>query len=249
MGSLAVKRVNFCLLAPALIVLLLQIFSWPNHALANSSTIPAAPPIQLIPGATKSWIAARSLQNGVPTSILQFSYPGTKAEIESFYKKKRLKKPIYIKNTAQLLIVAYEENAYFYSISAIQQNTGVQPLINGKIVVSKLSTKAKQLTHHTTRLPLLPGSDIISRTESADGEIMTETLMIQNQHSKEANYRYFKQQLEKLGWYKSNEESVRNMAASQKISYEQGEQSMQITLFPLQKTTSGRTGILVHWQK
>ena len=73
--------------------------------------------------------------------------------------------------------------------------------------------------------------------------------MIQNQHSKEENYRYFKQQLEKLGWHKGIEESVRDMAASQKISYEQGEQNMQITLFPLQKTTSGRTGILVHWQK
>lgn len=228
-----------------LIISILLIFSV-TQVLAKGLEIPSPPKIRLMPDAQSSWVAPRMLQNGVPMSILQFSYPGSMASIESYYKEYRVNKPINIELRGNETVIAYEENGYFYSIHI--SNTGDNSRVgtHGKIVATKLT---QAITPPDTELPVMPGSHIINKINALDGNTDSETLMLSNHHSREANYRYLEQSLKQQGWIKSVAASVVNTAASQQLVYEMNNQSLQITLFPLQKITDGRTGILIHWLK
>lgn len=216
-----------------------------GKASGKNIVIPELPAPQIIPKAQSSWIAKRILQNGVPMSILQFNYSGSAQQVADYYQQYRANKPVDITSKDNTINIGYEENGFFYSIQV--NNSATNSNAQGSIVTSKLLTTPPPLP--STALPLLSGSTIISQTNSIDGTVNAETLMVSNHHSREANYRYFNQQLKQRGWKKNIETTISNTTASQELIYQLDKQSLQITLFPLQKTTDGLTGILIHWLK
>ncbi|HEY9135121.1 MAG TPA: hypothetical protein VIM85_04960 [Pseudomonadales bacterium] len=224
----------------------IQFIAGAAHVLAKELEIPPPPKIQLMPGAQSSWIAPRMLQNGIPMSILQFSYPSSVASIESYYKEYRANKAINIEHLGSKTVIAYEENGYFYSIHISNTDDNGHLGTNGQIVATKLT---QAISPARTALPVMPGSHIISKTNALDGNTDSETLMLSNHHSMQANYRYMDQNLKQQGWIKSVEASAADAAASQQLVYDKNTQSLQVTLFPLQKITDGHTGILIHWVK
>lgn len=215
-----------------------------GKASGKNIPIPELPAPHIIPKAQSRWIAKRILQNGVPMSILQFSYSGTAQQVADYYQQYRANKPVNITSKDNAINIGYEENGFFYSIQV--NNSTTNSNTQGSIVTSKRLTTPPP---PSTDLPLISGSTIISQTNSIDGTISAETLMVSNHHSREANYRYFNQQLKQRGWEKTFETSISNTATSQELIYQLSKQSLQITLFPLQNTTDGRTGILIHWLK
>lgn len=215
-----------------------------NTAFATNSSIPELPEPYIMPDAKASWIARQFLHNDTPMSILEFSYPGSLQQVAAHYENHLSGKPALIELKDKHLKITYEENGHIVSVQLISAGN---KLSKGKIVTSK--PRDFQSRQAKTDLPLISGSTIISKTQSIDGKTSSETLMVTNFHSREANYRYLKQELKKKGWEKGREKITGNSKASHEIFFERGSQNLQITLFPLHKFTNGNTGILIHWLK
>ena len=215
-----------------------------NELMAKNFSIPSLPEPHIISGAHASWIARQILHNDVPMNIIQFTYPGPAKEVADHYKEYLSGKPALIELENNKLSVIYEESGNIISVQIF--NSGAH-FSEGKIITSKIPDKSP--TPLRTDIPLMCGSTIISKTQSIDGSVNSETLMISNYHSRETNYRYFEQQLLKNGWQIGQANITRTIDASQQISFVQGSKKLQITLFPLQKNTNGNTGILIHLLK
>ena len=215
-----------------------------NIACATSASIPELPTPYIMPNANAHWVARQILHNDTPMSILEFTYPGTPQEVSEHYKKRLSGKPALIELKDKDLNITYEESGHIVSVQL--QGIG-NKLSKGKIITSKPGDF--QPPQHSTELPLINGSTIISKTQSIDGKTRSETIMVANFHSMEANSRYFERELMKKGWRKGKKTLTGNVKASQEVLFELGSQNLQITLFPLQKFTNGNTGILIHWLK
>lgn len=235
---------------PGFLVLCLLMNTF-SAALASDANIAAITLKNVMPEAQKIWVAKNITQNGMPMSILSFSIEASLGDVENFYKKRQAGAPVYIEHDKESSVVAYQEDDCFFSIRLKEEkNTFSQRTVTqGQIVATRLDTVPTIVADNKVDIPLLPNSKVISRMESDESNTHAVTLLLSNNHSKEANYRYFNKKLEQEGWQKASEAGTSNSLASHIVTYTFGLQSMQVTFFPLQNSLAERTGVLVHWLK
>lgn len=153
-------------------------------------------------GMTTKLIGEGIKHNGIVADFLIFSYPGAPDEIVDFYKaqwrsglNEGQQGPIVDRMQDWQLISRVEQGHLFL----VQVRRGTAGSAEGYLSVRSLEsfTRAVRLPE---KFPALPGSQVVSVTESTDGGRRATTFIITNHQSIDGNSRFFVEQASRMGW-------------------------------------------------
>jgi hypothetical protein len=144
------------------------------------------------------------IQNGLPMQMKQFSTDSSIAQLLAFYKqrwsdtsKKQDNVPSYLeKRVGEWYILSKMENEKSVVVQARKAKQGT---IEGYISVTDMSRISKP-NRWTREFPRMPGTQLISNTESVDKGRVAYTLILSNDHSVSDNNGYYRESMHNDGW-------------------------------------------------
>lgn len=153
------------------------------------------------PGSQWSWVGRQMVVDGAPMSIKTFQYKGAESELISHFENvwKTQGHGAFRRNKIGPKQILSHETADFYT--TIQYEIE-RDLITGTITVSTPLNQPVRKSKPFLKKP--PGSTLISRIESDDYGVYSESQTLLSQKSVKFNARYFANQLKNKGWVTIN---------------------------------------------
>jgi len=140
--------------------------------------------------------------NGVVADVLIFSYPGGPDEIVDFYQTHwraglTEDQPGFILDHMQeWQLISRVEQGHLFLVQVRQGRTGGA---EGYLSVRSLESFTG-VVRLPEKFPALPGSHVVSVTESIDGGRRAKTFIVTNHQSIDGNSRFFVEQASRMGW-------------------------------------------------
>lgn len=221
----------------------LYLFCVELQAKARDPLQVALPDLQVIPGATWTWVGQNMAYNGVPMSIKMFEFQGSERQVEHFYTslwKSKGHGQSHAKDMGKYRIIGHTLRGYYASV----QYAEVEGTVKGKLVVTQVQLQSKR--RNKIGVPKPPSSKILSRVESLDGKRRAETVTFESTKGVDFNRRYYENQLKRTSW-----SLVYERGTPRKLSvrhYQKGASLMQVTCKLLPGARRG-SHIVVHHLK
>lgn len=192
------------------------------------------------PGAKWSWVGRQMVVDGAPMSIKTFQYSGAEADLISHFENvwKTQGHGAFRRNKIGPKQILSHETAEFYT--TVQYEIG-KDLITGTISVSTPLNQPPRKSKPFLKKP--PGSTLISRIESDDYGVYSESQTLLSQKSVKFNARYFANQLKNKGWVKINNQCDSSSCVSH---YQSALGQLQISIKDIPGTHGNDSRILIH---
>ncbi|CBL45128.1 Hypothetical protein HDN1F_15450 [gamma proteobacterium HdN1] len=241
MNTLAVKAPQYKTLS---IVLLACLCLLAPHAFAAKDpltiTYPDIPPP---PGSEWSWVGRQMIVDGTPMSIKVFNFNGTEAELiqhfENFWKT-------FGHGTFGRTALG---NKRMLTHHTAEYYTTVQYQWDGKQFTGSIALSRPDMAKPVPRkLPIKspPGTTVMSRIESNDLGIFSDSITLLSNRSQSFNVSYYAAQLINDGWTQIAK-SCSDTGCNLQFQSIQGQ--LQISIKDLPGTHGKQSRILVHWIK
>lgn len=192
------------------------------------------------PGAQWSWVGRQMVVDGAPMSIKTFQYTGAEKELISHFENvwKTQGHGAFRRNKIGPKQILSHETADFYT--TVQYEIG-NDLITGTITVSTPLNQPLRKSKPFLKKP--HGSTLISRIESDDYGVYSESQTLLSQKSVKFNARYFANHLRSKGWVTINNQCDSDSCVSH---YQSALGQLQISIKDIPGSHGNGSRILIH---
>ncbi len=203
------------------------------------------PIIEIMPEMNAEWVAEQIVYNGIPMSIKNFKSTKTVKEVVEFYKDHWRNQGADEINQ-QTKTIGTEIDGYYYSVQVEKMGLGSEGTMT--VTPALLDSDRVQISSETS-FPFAPDSQIISRVESIDLGIKSETIMAINQRSVSNNESWLNIELSGQGWKRLEVDTAVNSQQNQLVTFQRGKEMCQVTVIGDDPKFKGSSIILVNWTK
>lgn len=202
------------------------------------------PLIKVMPEMDVEWVAEQILYNGIPMSIQNFKTTKPAMEVIEYYKD-QWENRVAEETVQQIKTIGTEIDGYYFSVQIQELGLGTQ----GTLTVTPSLNSHRVQASNNTEFPLIPDSLVISKIESMDRGVQSETLIAVNKDSVIDNENWLSIELVNQGWQRQENDTSISIQQNQPITYQRGKQLCQITLIGDDPRFQGSSMILVNWTK
>ncbi len=160
-----------------------------------------------------SWVGKHIVQNGMPMQILQLQSSLPQAELLRFYRQewqafhKPGERSSITRDVGEWRMLSTLVDAH-HIVLQLKREAGQ---LTGFLSAIPLDTRTEQ-SSITKQFPRQNGSQLISSTESNDGNAKATTLILQNRYSLRDSHNFYKTALQRKGWKLSRSDVSRGTA-------------------------------------
>jgi len=165
-------------------------------------------------------------------------------DVLEFYKEQWGDK-VSLQKLQQVETLGAKIDGYYYSIQI--QSMGLSS--QGTLTVTPSLDSDSVKPNNETEFPLFPDSMVVTKVESTDRDVRSETIISVNQESVSDNENWINVELTNQGWKR---ERINSSIAKQKNlpkTFQKGNQICQITIVGDDPQFKGSTMVLVNWIK
>ena len=201
------------------------------------------PTLEVIPGAQSQWVGRQMAHNGMPMSVRMFTFPGTEAEVQKYYRtlfKSKGHGESQHRNLGEYRVIGYELRGYIYSVQYRQ----IGRVVEGKLTVTPAPGRFRN--NKKTKMAVAPGCQVLNKVESLDFGKRSETLTLTCQKALNSLEYFYLSHFEREEW-----SLIRKSYGSKGVvlDYQRGSSTVQVTLNQFTQKNKRLVNILINWIK
>lgn len=240
------RWVDMLIVVAFVVLLLLLLLNRPANATGDEDPLAdEMPVVALMPEMRGNWVARRMAYNGVPMSIRSFSSKRSAEDVIQYYESRwKTFTGAHIQRSRAdgMETLGVRSDGYYYTVQVRDDGANAQ----GNLVVTRDLQKAKPDIE--TDFPLVPGTEVLVKTESLDVGKRAETVVALSERSVASVSRWMDSELRRGGWTKQDFGPT-TRGPERVMQYQKGAELCQVTLVANSPLRDGHTSVLVNWIK
>lgn len=203
------------------------------------------PVLNIMPGMHAEWVARKMIYNGIPMSIRSFSVTSSASTVIHYYASRWKDKGAAIvahSRTGEFDVIGVGYGRFYDSVQVRDVEGGAEGVL---VVTRSLESSAYEFS---SKFPLPPETELLTKIESIDAGVRAETLLVKNHQSVNFNAVWMTTTLRRQSWRLQSTESPA-VGRRRQLSFQKGSQRCQVTISAQADRADAGAVILVNWVK
>lgn len=203
------------------------------------------PVLDIMPGMRLEWVARNMIYNGIPMSIRRFSIGSSATTVMHYYASRWKGKGavrVAHSKTGQFEVIGVGHRQFYDTVQVRDVDGGSE----GVLVVPRFLRASEY--DFSSKFPLPPETDLLTKVESVDAGVKAETLVLKSRRSVHFNATWMETTLIRQSWTLQSTVS-RSAGNRRQLNFQRGSQRCQITISAKNDRTGLGVLILVNWVK